>query len=174
MDTSSACFFCGGRGRAFGPYERQHVCAGCAKRVAELAQRSRPETLSSIWPSRSTAVAVPSDMFSRSTMPMRARAKSAPDSAIFGATGVGNFDGVVRAPRGSTAHISREDVRARLDLADAYREMDLYDDALEEAALALTSTNDSEMIDRALRLLLTEPLLKPGGFLALRARLTLN
>jgi len=160
MDTFSTCSFCGS-GRAFGPYERHHVCAACAKRVAELAQRSHPESVSSIWPSRGDAMAVPCDVIAQS-----------------GGSSLAPFvpvsDMIHELETAVAAHVSREDVRARLDLADAYREMDLYDDALEEAAFALTSTNDGEMIDRALRLLLTAPLLRPGGFTALRARLTLN
>ena len=74
----------------------------------------------------------------------------------------------------SATQLSAEDLEAHLNLAGAYREMELHGGAVRHAALALHYSRERGMRDRALKLLLTAPLLLPGGLAALRARLRLH
>ena len=52
--------------------------------------------------------------------------------------------------------------------------MALYEDAVREAAVALQGTHDQKKLDEALGMLLTAPLLRPGGGGALRVRFRMN
>lgn len=67
--------------------------------------------------------------------------------------------------------LAPEETDAHYHLALAYREMGLHADALREAAVALESTDDAATATAALRVLLTEPLLRADGLRVLRERL---
>jgi hypothetical protein len=73
--------------------------------------------------------------------------------------------------RGVEAQIAPSDVDSHLRLADAYVEMGLHEDAVREAVVAFHGARDRAQAEGALRLLLSAPLLKPGGLVALRGRL---
>jgi hypothetical protein len=67
--------------------------------------------------------------------------------------------------------IAPSDSQSHYYLAVAYREMGMHADALREAALALEQTDDVMKATGALRLILTEPLIRTSGREALRERL---
>lgn len=73
-----------------------------------------------------------------------------------------------RFKEGVAQAISPDDFQSHADLAQAYKEMGLNTDALREAAVALESPKASRT---ALRVVLTAPLLKPGGLEELKVRL---
>ena len=52
--------------------------------------------------------------------------------------------------------------------------MALFEDAVREAAVVLQRARENKRLDEALGMLLSAPLLRPGGLDALRARLRMN
>jgi len=74
--------------------------------------------------------------------------------------------------RGVEKTISPNDQQTQLDLARAYSEMGLHCDALREAAIAVLAMSASEATtEAALKVLLTAPLMRDGGLVALCRRL---
>jgi hypothetical protein len=67
--------------------------------------------------------------------------------------------------------IAPSDSQSHYYLAVAYRELGMHADALREGAMALEQTDDVMQATAALRLILTEPLVRASGRDALRARL---
>lgn len=69
------------------------------------------------------------------------------------------------------SQVGREDSDSHYTLAIAFREMALYADALRAAGRALASAPNEAKALAALRLLLTDPLVRVGGLCALRDHL---
>lgn len=78
---------------------------------------------------------------------------------------------------GVEKQIPADDFEVHFDIAEAYRDMGLLEDALREAGLVLMSAASrvlplaTKMTDLALRLVLTPPLLQPHGLHHLKTRL---
>ena len=75
---------------------------------------------------------------------------------------------------GVAKQISADDVDSHTNLAEAYREMGLYVDALREAAIAVTAAVVPRSAEAAVGFLLAPPLLTPNGLERLRERLLAN
>ncbi len=122
------------------------VCRACAKRIGALASRPRE---SRVWWTQARPPEVEK---------VHASAGDVDVEIVF-----------EEFKAGVAKQVAPDDFGTHLDLADAYREMGLCEDALREAAGVLTMTAlrlsplATKMTDHALRLLLTPPLLKPRG-----------
>jgi hypothetical protein len=125
------------------------VCRACATRIGALAI----ESPSRVW-----------SMQARTPRP--APAEHAEVERVF-----------QEFKAGIAKQIAADDFEVHFDLAEAYRDMGLFQDALREAGLVLTSAAArlaplaSKMADLTLRLVLTPPLLQPRGLLHLKQRL---
>ena len=145
------CSFCDADA-SFGPYEAISACEPCADRVARQAERS----LGSIWASVGEHIA---DVTTTGDV----------------SRDVPNVDEVFEDfKRGVEKQVSVDDAESHLSLAVAYREMQLYEDAVREAAVAFRGASDRKTLAQALGMLLSAPLLRDEGLEALRRRLRLN
>jgi hypothetical protein len=146
----ASCTFCG-QPASLGPMPKVHVCRTCAKRIGALASFERGG--STAW---STQAAPP---------------RAAPAESAEVERDLREFKA------GVAKQISAEDFESHFDLAEAYREMGLFDDALREAAVVLTTASPkltavaTKVTELTLRLVLTPPLLKPRGLDQLRRQL---
>ncbi len=145
------CSFCG-RPSWFGPFEAVFVCEACPRRIGEVL-RLEPR---SVWSIR-TLGEPPAASGGEAR---RAAARNADVDETFR-----------RFEEGVAAAVAPDDAGTHADLAVAYREMGLDDDALREAGVALEKGRDPHTLRRALKLLLTPPLITPGGLAKLRRRL---
>ncbi|MFO0739923.1 MAG: hypothetical protein U0270_28755 [Labilithrix sp.] len=136
----ATCNFCGNPA-SLGPMPKLWVCRTCAARIGTLATEAHAR----VWSTQARS-------------PRQAPAEQADVERVF-----------EEFKAGVAKQIRADDFEAHLDLAEAYREMGLLEDALREAGLVLTSASKrvlpipTKMTDIALRLLLTPPLLKPRG-----------
>jgi len=151
MEPNCACSFCG-QAATLEPSAGFWVCSSCAKRIAKLVVESKPESVADIW----SSVAPP---LGRGEPQQVVRADIDPDRLF------------EEFKEGVAKNISVNDANSHSHLAEAYREMGLYADAVREAALALGAAVATRTADIPLRLLLTAPLLRPDGLERLRRRL---
>jgi hypothetical protein len=127
------------------------VCRACAKGIGSFASRSRE---SRVWSTQSRPPEVEK---------VHASAGDVDVELVF-----------EEFKAGVATQVAPDDFGTHLDLAEAYREMGLCEDALREAAGVLVVTAlqvaplATKMTECALRLLLTPPLLKPRGLHFLR------
>jgi hypothetical protein len=141
------CEFCSGAA-AFGPFDGASVCEGCARRIAELVLRSDARTLGAIWSSARQLADPPAGI-----VPTAEEAVA--DAALTDFTrGVANVI--------SPAHVP---LRAQLPVVNP------DDDFADSLRRAVHAAADDDGVAVALRVLLTPPLLRPGGILELRRRL---
>lgn len=138
---NEACSFCS-RGADYGPFDGMGVCDQCARLIAAIAAEEDHE----IW---------------SETQP------GAADSASSGSLD----ESLARFKQQVSGLISDEDADSHANLAEAYRAMGLYDEAVCEAAAALRSGRRVPVIMLALQMLLSLPLLKPDGFTRLKDRI---
>jgi hypothetical protein len=132
------------------------VCERCARSIAFLAREAEHADLSEVW-----SLVAPPKGPAQSTSASR----SEPDAEKVFAD----------LERGLETTISPNDGQAHLDLAVAYSEMGLHVDALREAAIAAFATGgNGETTSAALKALLTRPLMRAGGLVALRRRLEID
>jgi hypothetical protein len=80
-------------------------------------------------------------------------------------------EALVRFKESVRDQISDEDAESHANLAEAYREMGLYEDSIREAAMAVAAARDARVMKTAVEMLLSTPLLKRGGLGPLRTRL---
>jgi hypothetical protein len=146
-----ACSFCG-QAAKLEPSEGLRVCWSCAKRIANLVVESKPGSLADIW----SSVAPPQD-------------RAEPQPVARGEIDVERVFDAFR--EGITKQISTDDVDSHTHLAEAYREMGMYVDAVREAAIAVTGALAPRSAQGPLGLLLTPPLLRWDGMERLRQRL---
>lgn len=149
------CSFCDADA-SFGPHDGARACDPCARRIARLATQSDHRALRAIWSFAGARTVA-------EKKPERMDAEAPDPDEVFAAF-----------KRGVDKQLSADDVDSHLHLAIAYREMALYEDAVREAAVALQGTRETRKVDEALGMLLTAPLLRPGGVGALRVRFRMN
>jgi hypothetical protein len=146
------CSFCA-RPSWFGPFDGIVVCETCPRRIGALADHAAVSPVANIW-----ALTGPPARPEKADKPL-----PPPD--------VDAEELFRRFTEGVAATISPDDTQSHADLSQAYKEMGLNSDALREAAIALERGTNPEVIRAALRVVLTAPLLKPGGLKELKARL---
>lgn len=136
--------------------EARAACRECAARMGTLLRGARP--LGHVWALESAEAA------------QDAR-DDLTDELVRVSGGLDRADAeeVVRDLRRITAEA--DDARAHADLAVAFAEMGLVQDALEEAALVLAPGADDDARGRALEAVLSPTLLRPGGLAVLRGLL---
>ena len=149
----SACTFCGNPA-SLGPMPKLWVCRACASRIGALAAES------------------PSDVWTSRVWSTQARTPRPPP------TEHADVERVFQEFKaGVEKQIPADDFEVHFDIAEAYRDMGLLEDALREAGLVLMSAASrvlplaTKMTDLALRLVLTPPLLQPHGLHHLKTRL---
>jgi hypothetical protein len=79
-------------------------------------------------------------------------------------------ESLVRFKATVASTISEEDSESHINLAEAYRSMGLYDEAVGEAAASLNSARRASVIISGLRMLLSPPLLTSAGLVRLKRR----
>jgi hypothetical protein len=162
------CSFCAHEA-AFGPFGAVHVCRSCSRRIALLAGDTSSRDV--FWRERRQDedeeaapdnLQVPPYEKQDAVPPARtsSRCLTSPDDLDFAAFKVSVAD--------------LEDPETHWHLAVAYCEMGLYADALREGEFALTMATTDRVRGGALELLVTRPLLRPGGIERLRAALIVN
>jgi hypothetical protein len=164
------CFSCG-LPAAFCPVDDVSVCKECAKRIAMLVFRASSHVVAGIW--------------SVTGSPPGAHQRPVPPASYDPQEVERLF---AEFMRGVEKQLAPQDMQAHLDLAVAFCEMGLHGDALREAAVTLQAAlamnrresetpkdryvmNDGKMVDAALKVLLTAPLLKEEGLRVLRSAL---
>jgi hypothetical protein len=151
MERDWTCSFCG-QGATLAPSAGLRVCNSCAKRIAKLVVESKPERIAEIW---------------SSVAPSLGRVE--PQPVARGEIDIERvFD---QFKEGVAKQISADDVDSHTHLAEAYREMGMYVDAVREAAIAVTAAVAPRSAEGPLGFLLTPPLLRPDGLGRLRERL---
>lgn len=151
MNPDWVCSFCG-QAAALQPCTELRVCVPCAKRIARLAADTKPESVPGIW----SLVAPPLGR----VQPQRVDHGEVDIDRVF-----------VEFKKGVAEHIAADDAESHSHLAQAYREMGLYVDALREAAISVTAAVVPASTEGPLGFLLTPPLLLPDGLVRLRERL---
>lgn len=145
------CSFCG-QIATLEPTIGLQVCRSCAQRIARLISENESASIVEIWSSVAP--------------PLVRREPHAIDPAVI------DSDHVFEEFKERVAReLSIGDADSHLHLAEAYREMGLYFDARREAAVALNAAVAVKTAEMALRILVTPPLLRPGGLERLRERL---
>lgn len=149
-EGGAPCSFCG-QTATLDPSAGLRVCWSCAKRIATLAMQSEAGNLADIW----SSVAPPLE---RAAAPV-----------VRGEIDVERVFDTFK--EGVAKQISADDVDSHTHLAEAYREMGMYSDAVREAAVAVTAARAPLSAARPLGFLLTPPLLRSDGLERLRERL---
>ncbi len=143
MGDRQRCSFCA-QPAAYGPFGAVAVCEACAKTIGAVARDSDGVTLDEIWSSSADVEA---------------------------SHGAGDSEERLAAFKQTVAErISGEDADSHANLAEAYRAMGLYQDAVREAATALSFAREARTIGYAVEMLLSPPLLTTSGFGPLRSR----
>lgn len=148
-----ACEFCGNPA-SLGPTPELPVCRSCAKLIGALALTDTTSA-AMIW--------------SRQARPPHVMPAS---------PGEADVERVFQEFKAGVAkQVTQEDYETHFDLAEAYREMGLLQDALREAGVTLTAAAPkmtplaTKLTNLALRFVLSPPLLKPRGLEHLRSLL---
>ena len=151
MEPDWKCSFCG-EVATLEPSPGLRVCRSCAKRIARLVAETKPESLTDIW---SSAGAPPASLAGWQNVEVEIDTERV-------------FE---EFKEGVAKNISGADAESHSHLAEAYREMGLYVDAVREAAIAVNAAVAQRSVEGPLRFLLTPPLLRPDGLERLRERL---
>ena len=141
MDLQCPCSFCS-LGADYAPFKGFALCDRCARRIATVARQANRDE---IW-------------FEEQ------------DEGADG-QGVADVDhALARLKKSVDADIPSQDAESHANLAEAYRAIGLYRDAVREAATALDAAANARVMNWVLEMLLSAPLIKPGGFGPLRSR----
>lgn len=138
MREPPSCVLCRRRHDALVEALRHHFCAACLSALGRFVSDGPDAVVSTIWrtraPKSSARGWVPAPGSTLTDLLAQERASQTSDPAKFEQSVEAVF---VEFTKGIEGVVKPEDVETHLDLAIAYREMGLVDDAVGEAAIAL-------------------------------------